>query len=1031
MDLRLLGPLELWAAGRRLDLGQPRQRAVLAALGADAGRPVTMESLVDRIWDDTPPSGARAALYPHVSRIRRLLEEAARAEGCEDRPPLRLLKVTGGYVLEAQGERVDLLRFRRLVARARDAHRDDNDRSELLGEALDLWRGIPLAGLAGTWAERMRTALGQERLDAAIAWARTETRTGHPLEVVGRMRGLTAEYPLVEPLAAELVRALAASGRNAEALECYTLARRRLMEELGSEPGAELRAVHDSVLRSTGEPPRRETAPPAAATAPARPVPAQLPADVPAFTGRAEQLAELSAHLVAGGEGRQPATAVVISAVSGTAGVGKTALAVRWAHRTREEFPDGQLYVNLRGFDVKEPVSAAEALSGFLAALGVPGRDIPQEPEDRAARYRTELSGRRLLIVLDNASSAEQVRPLLPGTSTCKVLVTSRDSLAGLVAVHGAHRLVLDLLPPADAIGLLRTLVGGRVDAEPEAAAALSEQCGRLPLALRVAAELALSEPEVPLAELSEELTDHRKRLDLLDVGGDPRAAVRAVFSWSYQRLPADAATAFRLLGLHPGPDFDTRATAALAGVSLHDARRTVAVLTRAHLIQPMRPGRYGMHDLLRVYAAWQAETQDTEHDRDLALDRLFDHYLAGAAAAMDLLHPAERRLRPRVTARSGALPHLTDAAQARQWLDTEQRVLVTVCAEAAARGRAVHATRTATVLHRYFESGGHFADALVVYAHAGRAAREANDIEGEADVLTCLGVIQRRLARYEAAATHHQQALALYRRIGNRTGEARNLTNQGVLHELRGQYRQALDCHGQAVTLFRQTGDPGGQADALNNLGIIHELLHEYEAAADNHRQALALYQEAGHVFGEASALGNLGIVQNRLGDHTAAADTFQRILTAFRGLGHRSGEAHALSNLGETYARLDRYETAADHQRKALALFRRIGERYGEVGALNGLGEALHGMDQPAEALAAHTEALTVAQEIEDQEEQARAHIGMAGVHQETGAHDRAREHWRHALDLYTALNSPRTAEVRDRLAALDADARPAGTT
>ncbi|WP_308013623.1 AfsR/SARP family transcriptional regulator [Streptomyces beigongshangae] len=1024
MDLRLLGPLELWAGGRHIELGQPRQRLVLAALAAGANRLLTVPSLVDRVWDEAPPDSARSTLYSHVSRIRRVLDEAARHEGgAAGQPPLELVRVSGGYLLKAAEDSIDLLRFRALVARARGLRPEDPECGRLLRDALDLWRGSPLADLPGAWAERTRAAWLNERLEAALQWGRAESAAGRTPQAIGRMRSLADEYPLAEPLAALLIRSLARTGRTAEALDHYTEVRRRLGEELGALPGAELRTAYEETLR---EQPASGGTPSGPAPDPGRKPshrPAQLPTDVRAFTGRAEQLDELSRHLLADADGAGPTTTVVVSAVSGTAGVGKTALAVHWSHRVRERFPDGQLYADLRGYDTDEPVPAADVLTGFLVALGVPGSEIPLRVDDRSARYRTELSERRMLVVLDNASSSEQIRPLLPGAALCRTVVTSRDTLSSLVSLHGAHRLVLDVLPPGDAVRLLRTLIGPRAVAEPQAAAVLAEQCGRLPLALRIAAELALSRPASPLSALTAELEDQRGRLELLDSDDDPRAAVRAVFSWSYDRLPAEAAATFRLLGLHPGPDVDAYAAAALCGRPVADTRRTLDLLARSHLIQPTRPGRHGMHDLLRVYAAWQAERLDGAGDRAAALDRLLTHYLAASCAAMDVLFPAERQLRPRVQAPATELPPLSTEAHAKEWLASEHSVLPAVIAAEAARGRAKHAVGLATTLHRHFDSRGLFTDGLAVHGNALRAARAAGDRRGEAEVRTCLGVTHRRLAQYDEAVLHHTAALELCRGNGLPVLEARNLTNLGVLHELRGRYREAAERHEEAVVLFRKAGDIGGEADALNNLGIIHELLEEYETAAVQHRQALVLYRAIGHSFGEASALGNLGIVLSRLDQHATAAEHFEQALALFRRLGHRGGEAHALSNLGDAHSRLGHHRRAAEHQRAALALFQRTGERYGEAGSLNGLGEALHGSGQSAEALAAHRSALALATEIEEKEEQARARIGMARIHQGRGDLPAAREQWQEALALYSALGSPRVAGVSEALSALDA--------
>ncbi|MFF6806131.1 tetratricopeptide repeat protein [Streptomyces sp. NPDC012616] len=1041
MNLHLLGPLELRIAGSVVDVGQPRRRAVLAALAADAGRPVPVHTLVDRVWDTAAPDGARSVLYSHISRLRRLLDSAqptAVGAGAEPSPaPLRIRRTAGGYVLEADEHAVDLLRFRSLVVRGREPHLSDTHRAHLLEEALRLWRGVPLSGLPGVWAERTRTAWTQERVEAALAWARTLLRQEKPEEVPAVLQPLLAEHPLCEPLAVAVVRSLAAGGRAAEAAHTYTVIRRRLRTELGVAPGPELRAVYEEMLRHAGrvEPSGTGTAPPALSTplpAPGAapvPIPAQLPMGVSHFSGREEQLAELTRCLIgedgpSGPAAGESGAAVVVSAVSGTAGVGKTALVVRWAHQVRHAFPDGQLYVDLRGYDPDEPLSAAQALAGFLTALGVPGQDIPPRLDDRAARYRTAVDGRRLLVLLDNAASAAQVRPLLPGSPACKVVVTSRDSLSSLVSVHGAHRVVLDVLSPHEAHTLLRALLGPRVDTDHAAATALAEQCGSLPLALRVAAELVLSRPGEPLAHLVGELRDHRRRLDVLDSGdGDPRAAVRAVFSWSYDRLPEPEARLFRLLGLHPGPDVDTHSAAALAGETVERTRRSLDVLSRAHLVHRSGPGRHGMHDLLRAYAADLTSRHDGAAERDAALTRLLDHCLGASAAAMDVLYPAERHLRPVVEAPGSVLPPLRTADECRAWLRAAQHTLVALCSRTEEPGPSRHTVRLATTLHRHYERSGHFADALTVHTHALRAARAVGDVVGEVDVLVCVGAVHRRLGDYESAHRHHADALTLCRRVGYRAGEARHLTNVGVLHELQGRYQDAADHHEQAVELFRAVGDVHGEADVLNNLGIVQELLEDYQASIERYQQALALYRQTGHTVGEASALGNLGIVLARLGDHAAAAARFEQTLALFRRLGHTGGEAHALSNLGDALCHQGEYEEAAEHQRQALGHFRRTGEPYGEAGALNGLGEALHGAGRYTEALDAHASALEVARGIGEQEEQARAHIGAALVRQGCGERAQAVDHLRQALSLYTALGSPRAEEARKMLLSVTA--------
>ena len=527
-------------------------------------------------------------------------------------------------------------------------------------------------------------------------------------------------------------------------------------------------------------------------------VPREVPGLARHFVGREGELAALSA-LADQVPGRAPGP-VVISAIGGTAGVGKTALALQWAHQVAERFSDGQLYVNLRGYGPGEPMTAGEALTGFLRALGVPGPDIPAQTEQRAGRYRGLLSGRRVLIILDNACGAGQVRQLLPAASGCVTLVTSRDTLAGLVARDGAQRVDLDLLPMADAVGLLRALIGSRVDAAPGAAAELAARCSRLPLALRVAAEIAAMYPARALADLASELEDQQQRLDVLDAGKDEDTAVRAVFSWSYRHLDADAARAFRLAGLHQGPDLDRYAAAALLGTTAARSGRLLDVLARGYLIQPTRPGRYAMHDLLRGYARELAGSHDGEQERHCALSRLFDYYLHSAAMAMAVLRPAERtaldaaRL---VEAQAAIVPGpICSPAAALTWLDAERACLLSAVEYMAENGWPGHASRMANVLLWYLDGRGHYPEAVILHGHGRRAARKIADRAAEARALIGLGVVAIRQGRYQDGTSHYQQALALFRQAGDTSGVAWARCGLGIIHRLQGRYRRpSADC--------------------------------------------------------------------------------------------------------------------------------------------------------------------------------------------------------------------------------------------
>jgi DNA-binding SARP family transcriptional activator/tetratricopeptide (TPR) repeat protein len=1041
MWLAILGPLLVHDGEAQVDVPQGRLRVLLAALLLHAGNPVAADALAEMVWDGSPPSGAAVTLRSHVVRLRRVL--GPRAE-------TRLVTRYPGYLLQVTEEEVDALRFRGLCRDGGAALREGAwaRADALLGEALGLWRGAPLADVA---SESLRRDEGQDLEELRLQ--AEEWRTGAALhlgrhdELVPRLQSLAARHPLREGFHGQLMLTLYRCGRQAEALAAYRRAREVLVTELGAEPGPGLQDLHQRILSADPALAVTEQTRPAEAES-QQAVPRELPPTVPGFTGRSVELQALTGLLDRPGS---PAPgAVVISAIGGTAGVGKTALAVHWAHQVAGRFPDGQLYVNLRGYDPDQPVSAADALAGFLRSLGVLGQDIPPEPEQRAARYRSLLAGKRMLVVLDNASSAGQVRPLLPGTPACAVLVTSRDALAGLVARDGAARLNLDVLPPGETVALLRTLIGLRVDTEPAAAAELAAQCCRLPLALRVAAELAAARPTVPLAALTGELADLRTRLDLLDAGGDPGTEVRAVFSWSCRHLPADAARAFRLLGMHPGPGFEPYATAALTDITVQQARRALDVLARAHLIQPAAPGRYGMHDLLRGYARELAATVDGGEEQYAALTRLFDHYLHTAAAAMDTLYPAERHRRPRIPRPATPVPPLPGPAAAREWLDAERAALVTAAthtahdwpghttrlaatranpataAQAAGHGWPAHAIRLAAILFRYLESAGHYAEIVSVNTRARRAARDIGDRTAEAEALNNMTIVDLQQGRYEQAGDQLEQALALYQETGDRNGEARALGNLGILRYQQGRYQQAIGYQQRSLKLRRDAHDQAGEANTLNNLGLTGTRQGHYAKAADHLEQALALYQETGDRNGEAYALSNLGHVNALQASYQQAAARLDQALALFRETGDPVGEAAVLTHLGELSLLLGRHPQAGDYHRQAVALSRKMGDQSSEAEALNGLGEALLATGQPGDARTHHDTALEMTGRIGDKYQQARAHRGLARAHHAVGQPGRARSHLEQALALYTGLGTPEAEDVRAQLTATDNDSR-----
>ncbi len=696
--------------------------------------------------------------------------------------------------------------------------------------------------------------------------------------------------------------------------------------------------------------------------------------------------------------------------------MGKTALAVQWAHQVADRFPDGQLHVNLRGYDPGQPMSAADALAGFLRSLGVAEQDIPAEAGERAARYRSLLAGRRMLIMIDNAGDVEQVRPLLPGSPSCVAVVTSRDSLAGLVARDGAGRLDLGLLPPADAVGLLRALIGERVDAEPEATEALAGYCARLPLALRVAAERAAASPAVPLVDVASELADQQERLDLLDAAGDRLTAVRAVFSWSIRHLDDGAARAFRLLGLHPGADFDAYAAAALTDTTLRQARWLLDRLARAHLIEPVGTGHYGIHDLLRAYAADQAADQDSEQERGAALSRLFDHYLATAAVAAGTLFRGDpdQPARPRP---AGPMPPVTSPTAALAWLDAQRSTLVAVAAHAADHGWAAHAIGLAATIFRYLDVG-YFADAAAMHSHARRAAAQSGDRTAEAAALTMLGAADAAQGRLRQAASHLEQALALCREDGDRIGEARALGNLGMVDYCQGRYQQSAGRHRKALAVYLDVGNHSGQARELHALGIVDLRQGRYEQAAGHLWRSLALFRDAGLRSGEASVLANLGELELRQGDYVQAAGHLRQSLDLGREIGNRPCQARALACLGFSELRQGRSEQAIGHLRQSLALHSQGGNSSGQAEALNGLGEAFLAASQAGQASARHAAALALAIQCGDKREQARAHSGLASACQATGDNGQARNHWQ-ALARYADPGTPEAEKARAQIA------------
>jgi DNA-binding SARP family transcriptional activator/tetratricopeptide (TPR) repeat protein len=904
MEFRLFGEVQLWVDGQPIGLGTPRQQAVLAALAVDAGSPVAIETLIDRVWDDSPPIEARNVLYSHLSRIRQVLKNAAEITGI----PARIERRSAGYILEIDPDLVDLHRFTRLVKQ----RGTDVDRSAALAEALAMWRGIPLAGLAGDWVNQVRQSWQRSRLDAVVRWGELELKGDRPGAVITVLPDLIADYPLSEPLEVLLMRALHAAGRDAEAIDRYTAIRARLADELGTDPGQELRALHAAILRGELPAPARAAGPQA--------TPAQLPPDVYGFAGREDELRRLDTMI--GGD----STAVRVVVLSGTAGVGKTALAVHWAHRVRDQFPGGQLYVNLRGFDpTGSPVTPTEALRGFLDAFDVPSQRIPAGFEAQIGLYRSQFTNRRVVVVLDNALDAEQVRPLLPGAPGCLVLVTSRSVLAGLVT-SGAEPFPVGLLERTEARDLLAARIGAnRAAAEPAALHEIVTLCARLPLALAVVAARAATHPTFGLAALAGELRQARGSLDEF-AGADPVTDPRAVFSWSYRQLTEAAARLFRLLGLHSGPDISTAAAASLAGLPPRQVRPLLAELSRAHLVAEQSPGRYGCHDLLRAYASEQTTALDSEEERAATLRRMLGHYIHSANNADRMFDPNREeppslsQLPPNVH-----VEHIADREQSVAWFTAEHRVLLSALSQPCEFDPQVW--ELAWMLRRYLIHQGLWHHEEVSATAALAAARRLGDPGKQAFAHSYLGSANVWTGKHDDARRQFDVAIELYREAGDQVGEAQ--VHYAYLWMLDRQARtaEALAHAEQALQLHRSAGNLAGQGKVLNAVGWFHALLGDYEVAVNYCEEALALQTKLGDRLAVGQTWHSLGYVHEHLGDRSKAIRCYQAAVELYRETGYRFSEALSLRYLGDSHHNAGDQDAATAAWQQAVDILDQLG--------------------------------------------------------------------------------------------------------
>ena len=1018
MEFRILGTLEIRdGAGRLLAPPRRKQRLLLAVLLLRANTPVSTESLLDLLWPDTAPASARANLQSYVSDLRRLLHTDEKAD------PPRLQREPAGYLLRAGPQDVDAIVFQTLADQGRQALAEQHHATaaEHLAQALARWRGpvledLPLPAALQPEIERieeLRLIVLEDSIQARLSLA-------EPAVLAADLAELTARYPLRERLWAHLMLALYRAGRQADALHAYQRIYRLLDQELGVQPGPALQDLHRQILAADPT-----LTPPPAATQTARRV-RQLPVPPQIFTGRTRELAAL--------DQARDASTVVISAIDGMAGIGKTALAVHLAHRIADRYPHGQLFIDMHGHTPgMTPREPADALDHLLRALGLAGKEIPADLEDRAALYRTRLADQKMLILFDDAVSESQVAPLLPGSPGCLVLITSRHRLAGL---DHTHTLSLDTLPAPDAASLFVQTAGeGRLRGEPpDLVAELVELCGRLPLAIRIAAARLRSHPAWPLSHLVARLQDQQQRLTELEVG---QRSVTATLDLSYQHLTSDQQRAYQLLGMQPGPDIDPYAAAALLDSTPDHASRLLDQLLDVHLLQEATPGRYRFHDLVRAHARHTASRDQAEPTSRAALNRLLDYYRHTAALAVDAAHPYEPEGRPDVPPASTPGPELRDPAAALGWLDNELPNLLTAARYTAEHGQSEHVLHLSTILHRHLRIRGHYHDAETLHHQALATARATGDHAGELYALNGLGHIHRLLGRHPQATDHYHQAVRIAQATGHRAGELDALIGLGRLHWMQGRYAVATDHFEQALQIARALGHRGGELDALTGLGRLHWMQGRNAQATDHFQQALHIAQTTGHRAGELNALTGLAVIHRRHGRYALATNHFGQALRIARAIGQRVGELLALTGLGQVDRLQGRHKQATDSFEQLLELAREAGNRNYEFEAQQGLGRLRHATGDPEAAVAHYEQALTLAGELGQPVDQARAHDGLAHAHHARGRHERAREHWQHALNILTEMGVDRTDDdetttdaIRAHLASTDPHQSPDGS-
>ncbi|MEU4739766.1 BTAD domain-containing putative transcriptional regulator [Actinosynnema sp. NPDC023658] len=921
MEFKVLGPVEAWVGGRPVAVGGPKPKTLLALLAIHAGRVVSLDQLVDAMWGEQPPDQSRSAIYTYVSSLRRELGDALSRSG-------------GGYLLTADLDEVDLHVFTTEVTEGRKALADGDVEGAAVrfATALGVWRGIPLGGAQGAWAEGERSRLEEMRLGALEDRFDAELAVGRGESLVAELSAAVAENPLRERLRGQLMLALNQTGRQADALACYQDGRRVLLDELGIEPGPALRATHERILRGDADVKPAGAAPTATAL-----TPSQLPLDIGDFTGRVAEQERLVARLT------EDTGAVRVCAISGQPGAGKSTLAAHVAHVVRDHFTDGQLYANLRGVQAV-PADPFEVLAGFLRALGVVDTAIPVELEERAQLYRTLIADRRVLVVLDDARDERQLRPLLPGGAMCALLVSSRERLS---ALSGAAQLHLRVLNDDEAVELLDRVVGDeRVPAEPDAAREIVRLCGRLPLALRIAGARLAARPQWKLSRLAERLGVQRRVLQELTLGD---LEVRGSLALSYDGLGERERTAIRRLGLLDVSTFGGWLLAPLLDCDPHEAEEVVERLVDSQLLDIATTDdgaalRYRVHDLTRAFARERGEAEESPEEARAACARAAEAWLSLVELASSRMSHATFggtpvELDPRYFDEAVADDVTADPEG---WFDAEQAGLVSVVDRVSELDLADVATRLAAALcSSRFSVRNLFGQWRRTHSSALGAARRTGDRAGEARLLSGLGWLAYEQDRFDEAASYYGQALDAFREGRDELGEAATRLSLSTVLRERGELVEAVEALDGALPVLRSHGERGLVAQALHGLGRVLTERGELDRALEQCVRALDSYRELDDRRSEAIVLRSVGIVHRAAGRWGEAAELCAEAVHVLRALGDRLMSAYAVQALAKARIRQGRGDAVRSDLLECLTTCGEMQDGFGQALVLRTLGE------------------------------------------------------------------------------------------